>query len=146
MVWQAALALALASGPAATPINLVCTGSVGKDKEIGTIGSLLAGQTTVQRVESADAVLFTIQPDGGEAKLPKPMQSSYKEPVRENWFRLIEVKQDQDEIAGKIRLHGMYKPKFRLNRLTGQVSIEGSIANFSGTCEPYDPATVQRKF
>jgi hypothetical protein len=56
------------------------------------------------------------------------------------------VATSDNEITGMVRIHAMNKLKFRLDRLSGVVTIDGPLANFSGRCEPYDPATVVRKF
>lgn len=128
-------------------INLMCIGAASKDQEIGTIGSLIGGESHVQRIETEDSVSFRIEADNtGEARIPKRLQSTYKEREHDGWFPLVSVVQAQDEITGQVRLHGMYKPRFRLDRLTGVVTMSGSLGSFSGHCEAYDPATVQRKF
>jgi hypothetical protein len=141
------IAAALVSTPAlADPISLICNGNSAKDQQVGDFWSSMAGENKVQRVEQMDSVILSITDDGGEAQLPKRMISSYREPLRGNWFKLIEVRQGDDIITGKIRIHGMNKPRFDLNRMTGTIAINGQLATFSGRCEPYDPATVQRKF
>lgn len=142
-------ALLLTASLDAQPISLMCVGSSLKDETVGGALDLLAGNGRTERVASEDSLLFTINSDGsGEARLPKRMQSPYREPIkgRPGWFRLIEVSQDADEIAGKIRIHSMNKPQFRLDRLTGVATVHGQLADFSGRCEPYDPARVERKF
>jgi hypothetical protein len=133
------------SPPAA--INLICIGQSAKDQEIGTVGSLLSGESHVSRVEVQDSVKFNINPDNsGSAFLPKRLQSTYKEANPDGSFRIVNVMRAQDEMSGKVRLHGMNKPTFRLDRLTGLVTISGSLGSFSGRCEPYDPAAMIRKF
>jgi hypothetical protein len=126
----------------------MCTGSALKDERVGDALDLLGGTARTERVASEDSVLFNIDGESGEARLPRRMQSAYKEPIkgRPGWFRLIEVRQTDDEITGKVRIHGINKPQFRLDRLSGVVTIHGQIADFSGRCEAYDPATVQRRF
>lgn len=151
MVWKAALVIGMMAAPAIAAddgtIDLICVGTASKDQEVGTIGSLLSGESNVQRVDSADSVRFHLTPsDTGTALLPKRLQSAYKEANDDGSFPLLKVARTRDEITGQIRLHAMYKPKFRLDRISGIVTITGTIADFSGKCEPYDPATVQRKF
>ena len=137
----------VAEAPPLPALHLICTGTASKDQEVGTALDFLADNARTERVGTADSISFTINGDDtGEARLPRRLQSAYKEPVRENWFRLINVKRDADEITGQVRLHGMYKPMFRLDRLTGLVTLSGTLGDFSGTCQPYDPAMVERKF
>lgn len=130
---------------AAAPTHLICTGAASKEEDTETLSSLLSGTSRPERVETQDSVTFRLTDTGGEARLPKRIQSAHKED-REGWFPLVEFKRADDEITGKIRLHSMYKPRFRLDRLTGQVNINGTLGDFTGTCQPYDPATVERKF
>lgn len=144
----AILLLASAGAQATEPkaIDLICIGTASSDQSIGTISSLLAGESHVQRVGSEDSITFHIDPaNTGEARLPKRIQSAHKED-REGWFRLIEVVRAPNEITGRVRLHSMYKPKFRIDRITGLVNLSGNLGDFSGRCEAYDPATVQKKF
>jgi hypothetical protein len=107
----------------------------------------MAGNGRSERIATEDSVLFSIAGDNtGSARLPRRLQSAYKEANKDGSFRLVEVVRAESEITGKVRLHGMYKPRFRLDRLTGVATINGSLGSFSGRCEPYDPATAQRKF
>lgn len=137
----------LAAEGAASPINLICTGTALKDERVGTALDFIGGTAKTERIGTQDTVSFAIKPDStGTAHLPDRLQSPYKEANSDGSFNLIKVTQSENEIAGQIRLHASYKPKFRLNRLSGVVTINGVLGAFSGTCERYDPATVQRKF
>lgn len=133
--------------PANAPINLMCVGTALKDETVGGALDLLAGNGRSERIATEDSLFFTIASDNsGAARLPRRLQSGYKEANKDGSFRLIEVARSDTEITGKVRLHSMNKMRFRLDRLTGTVTVNGPLGDFSGRCEPYDPATVQRKF
>lgn len=137
----------IAAEAATSPINLICTGTALKDERVGTTLDFIGGTAKTERVGTQDTVSFTIEPDStGTARLPDRLQSPYKEANQDGSFTLTKVTQSENEISGQIRLHANYKPKFRLDRLSGVVTINGVLGAFSGTCERYDPATVQRKF
>jgi hypothetical protein len=155
MDWRPTIAIALAVSASAqgqppapgSALNIVCTGTALKDESVGTTLDFLAGNVRTEKVGTMDSVSFQINSDNtGTGRLPRRLQSPYREANPDGSFRLIEVVRGQDEITGKVRLHAMYKPKFRLDRITGVLTLNGSLGDFSGRCEAYDPATVQRKF
>lgn len=137
-----------AQAPAADPavINLICTGASFKDETVGSALDLMAGNGRTERVETANSISFAITGNAGTARLPRNMLSGYREANKDGSFNLVKVEVAENEITGQVRIHGMNKPRFRLDRLTGTVTIDGVLGDFSGRCEPYDPATVQRKF
>lgn len=144
------ITIAIATAATATtapPINLICTGTALKDERVGTTLDFLSGNARTERVGTQDTVRFTIGADStGTARLPARLQSPHKEANQDGSFNLMKVLQTDNEITGQIRLHANYKPKFRLDRLSGVVNVNGVLGEFSGTCERYDPATVERKF
>lgn len=143
----AADAPAVAPPAAPAPIFLVCAGTTSKDQSVGDIAALLSGSSTSQRVDLGDIVRFQINGDNtGKASVPKRIQSGYKENYKEGWFPLSSVATGPNEFSGSIRMHSMYKPKFRIDRVTGLVTIRGNLGDFSGKCEPYDPAGSTRRF
>ena len=140
------VAAALTQAPPAPTLNLVCTGTASKDERVGSTLDLLSGNAHTERVGSTDSVSFQLNPDNtGTARLPRRLQSSYKQANPDGSFNLIDVAREQDEITGRVRLHANYKPRFRLDRITGVVTLEGVIGSFSGLCQTYDPV-APRKF
>ena len=152
MIWELALALgrvgqAVPAGEPSAPINLICTGTALKDERVGSALDLVSGNGRTERVGSTDSVSFQLNPDNtGTARLPRRLQSPYREANSDGSFPLIGVVRGRDEITGRVRLHANYKPSFRLDRITGVVTLTGVLGEFSGLCETFDPATVQRKF
>lgn len=125
-------------------LNLICEGSASRDE--ASKPRLPWDTKRDKRVDYQDSVYLRLRTDNtGEAQLPKKMQSAYKE-GKEGWFPLIGVTRDPNLIEGQIRLHAMYKPRFKIDRRTGLLTISGQLGDFSGKCEPYDPNAGSRKF
>jgi hypothetical protein len=140
----AAAALAQASAPGT--LDLVCTGTATKDERVGTTFDFLSGTARTERIGATDSVRFELHPDNtGTARLPHRLYA-YAEPNPDGSFPLLGVVRGQDEITGRVRLHANYKPSFRLDRITGVVTLTGDLGEFSCRCDRYDPTTVQRKF
>lgn len=135
---------------AAAAISLICPGTAEKDGSSTTtaiVGGSVGIATSGTRVDFDDSVSFRLNEDGtGSARLPKRIQPMYKQGGKDGWFPLVNVKKTDDEITGQVRFHSMYKPRFRLDRITGQIVLTGDLGDFSGQCQAFDPATVQRKF
>lgn len=126
-------------GPAlADTTNLVCVGAVGKDATFIPNGD---------RVNFDDSVGVRIGEDGsGEVRVPKKLLPLYRDGGKDGWYPIIKLVSGRDEITGQVRMNSNYKPKLRLDRITGRITLQGALGDFSGSCEKYDPASTQRKF
>lgn len=133
----------VADGAEPVPMHLICTGSSSRDE---TVRSGLFGTGRGERINHANSLSFQLAGEDGTARLPDNMLSGYRERNKDGSFNLVRVQVSANEITGQIRIHGMNKPRFRLDRLTGVVTIDGTLGDFSGRCEAFDPATVERKF
>jgi hypothetical protein len=93
-----------------------------------------------------DQVNIEINDDNtGRIRLPRTMLP----PIHggnEGWFDLESIKKSDSEILASAGVSFINSPKVRIDRMTGLVSISGKAGSFSGECQPYDPATAQRKF
>jgi hypothetical protein len=65
---------------------------------------------------------------------------------KDGWFEVRHVKWSENEVTGTIQVNVLNSPKLRLDRLQGMIAINGKAGDFSGRCETFDPAAVQRKF
>jgi len=154
-----ALIFALASGPAiAQPddgtINLICTGS-GERMASGYTSSLewdrydhkyrtkSGVETQMRGFESA--VTLQIYGDDGRIRLPEklipPLNSGGD---HQHWWQLSDVIVGQNEIRASYRLNGLNKPRVKIDRQTGAISIKGMGQDFSGICDKVDAG--QKRF
>lgn len=65
---------------------------------------------------------------------------------KDGWFALKALATNDREITATVPLNFLSAPKLRLDRISGQIEIEGAKGFFSGQCESYNPARTVRKF
>lgn len=136
-----------ASVASAGPINLICQGTAEVDASTTSYGSRIGLVTTNGTASLDDSVGVRINDDNtGEMRLPRRMLPPVRTRNNNGWFPMIAVAQAPDEITGQVRLNQYNKPRVRLDRITGAIRVDGPLGDFSGRCQPFDPATVQRKF
>jgi hypothetical protein len=135
-------------------INLICTGR-GDKMESGYTSTLewdrydhkyrtrSGVQTEMRGFESA--VTVQIQDEDGRIRLPQklipPLNSGGD---HQHWWQLTDVIVGENEIRASYRLNGLNKPRLRIDRRTGEITIKGTGQDFSGTCDKVDPG--QRRF
>ncbi|WP_076070315.1 hypothetical protein [Sphingomonas montana] len=135
-------------------INLVCTGR-GEKLQSGYVNTLewdrydhryrsrSGVQSEMRGFESA--VTLQIYDNDGRIRLPQklipPLNSGGD---HQHWWQLDNISVGNDEIRASYRLNGLNKPKVRIDRQTGVITIKGTGQDFSGTCERIDPG--QRRF
>ncbi len=62
------------------------------------------------------------------------------------WFSINDLWVNEDEITGVVRINGLNKPKLRVDRRSGQLSIEGGLSEFNGQCELARSGGEARRF
>lgn len=136
------------------PLFLVCLGTGSANRVSTTYGSAYDnrgnsawGQAVSRReVPFDDQVNIELSSDaGGRVRMPRAMLPVVRGGDN-GWFKISDVKRTDSEITGTIGVNFMNKPKLRLDRLTGSISISGKAGDYSGVCQPYDPTTAARKF
>jgi hypothetical protein len=154
LVFAMALSSLLPTPAIAQSLHLVCVG--GGEGNRATVSSAYGqdnhgnsawGQVIGQRaVPFDDQVNIELNDDGaGRVRMPRVMLP----PLHggsDGWFSLKSIKRTDDEITGTVQVNFINSPKLRLDRTTGRISIAGKAGNYSGECQPYNPATVVRKF
>jgi hypothetical protein len=158
LIMAAAVSVALLAPVAAQAqddaLNLICFGT----------GAKLEGQPTntlewdrydhkyrvkngyeTQMRDFETAVTVQIQGNDGRIRLPKklvpPINSGGDD---QHWWQLDDVRVTGDTIDAGYRLNGMNKPKIKIDRTTGAISIKGFGQNFTGRCDKADAG--QRRF
>jgi hypothetical protein len=150
----------LLAGPASAQggddeaINLVCSGQ-GEKLGSGYVNTLewdrydhkyrvRSGVQTEMR-GFGSAVTLQIYGNDGRIRLPEklipPLHSGGD---HQHWWQLEDVIVGSDEIRASYRLNGLNKPKLRIDRQTGVITIKGTGQDFSGTCDKVDAG--QRRF
>lgn len=137
----------------AQSLHLICAGGGAASKpqadrvySVGPYGES-AGATVVTRRDSpfSDSVNVEISGQSGRIRLPRTMLP----PIHggsEGWFELTDLRVGEHVITASAKVNFMNRPKVRIDRLTGAISIDGKVGQFSGQCSAYDPAAVRRRF
>ena len=136
------------------PIHLVCGGGGVDRRQAPSSAYAVGGGGSVSVVGSREvsegyADQVNVQLDGptGKVRIPR----SLLPPIRggadeQGYWRLRDIRYTATEITGRVKFNFLYGASVRIDRTTGHIQISGREGNFSGTCEPYDPAQVQRRF
>lgn len=146
-------------------INLVCggAGSANKSDVINAYGSnngsiIGSGggfatyqgnsQATVVGTRSQafqDQVAIEISPNSGRLRMPRVMLPIFRG-GKNGWFKLTDIAYSPREITATISVNFMNRPKLRLDRYTGAVSISGKAGDYTGQCKSFDPDRTRRAF
>jgi hypothetical protein len=77
-----------------------------------------------------------VEISGGTAriKLPRPMQPLLSGD-NDGWFPVEGFFMNANEITGTVRINFLNKPKLRIDRNSGMITIEGGLGDFTGQCD-----------
>jgi hypothetical protein len=140
----------------ATPegrLQLTCRGggTANKQDTRSAYGSDNSGNSAWATVQGRRAEGFEDQVDlwidGGEGRvrLPRTMLPPFRG-GEDGWFKLNDIEMGDAAIIASAAVNFMNKPKLRVDRRTGVISIDGKAGHYVGQCEKVDPATELRKF
>jgi hypothetical protein len=133
----------------AAELNLVCRGAGSATRQnnaslFGDGGSVF-GSIGKRDVDFEDQVNLWLEGDVGSLRMPRSMLPTIRG-GKDGWFELRNVESDEHEITATVAVSILNKPKLRLDRYTGAVSISGKSGDYTGMCEMFDPAAVERRF
>lgn len=152
MIISLLFALQVASDPQS--IHLICVGAGTAARLTSTYGTAYDsrgnsawGQVVSRRdTPFDDQVNIDIGSEGqGRIRMPRAMLPIVRG-GKDGWFELGSIKMTDSEIIGTAQVNFMNKPRVRLDRITGTISISGKAGDYSGQCQAYDPAATPRKF
>lgn len=142
----------VAAAPTPFALNLICEGDGTQAKPSASYGSFYSngrwanGHVTRMEPESFhDAVRIEIAGDGGRVRIPQFMLPKIRG-GHEGWMNLKKVDVKQDEIDAQATINFANTAKIRIDRITGVMSLGVLAGNFTGQCQSYDPAKIQRAF
>jgi hypothetical protein len=55
------------------------------------------------------------------------------------WYPIDGLDMTDKAITGVVHINVFNQPKFRIDRMTGKLSLSGGLADFSATCSAIDP-------
>ena len=121
-------------------LNLVCVGA-GSATRTSSVGWL----TLERDADFEDQVNLWLEGEEGSLRMPRSMLPRIRGGA-DGWFGLSNVESSEHEITATIRVSIINKPKLRLDRYTGAISISGKSGDYNGQCEKFDPVEVERAF
>ncbi len=148
-----ALVIIVTTPASADTLHLVCLGAGSANRPTSDSvyaydnnGSSAWGESIGQRtVPFDDQVNIELDEASGKIRMPRAMLPPLHG-GEGGWFAIKSIKRSDTEITGTIQVNIINSPKLRLDRVTGRVAINGKSGDYSGECQPYDPASVERKF
>lgn len=97
------------------------------------------------RVGFEDQLQLWVEGEEGRVRMPPSMLPAIRG-GEDGWFKLGSIEESDSEIRATVKVNVINNPKLRLDRLAGTISLSGKAGNYSGRCEKFDPAKVQRRF
>ena len=137
----------------AESLSLSCEGTGSRPAAASTTGFAYSnGQmatvtgTTYYEVQSTDRVTVEIAGDSGRIRVPLTMIPLVQGGGQDGWWKLDHLLVSDTEITGSFSLNFLNKPRVRIDRRDGSISIHGLSHSFQGECEKFDPDAASRKF
>lgn len=153
-IFAALLSVAILVQPAhAEHLNLVCRGN-GEASRSSTSsvssrdadGNVTTGTvSTPYSVGFSDQVKLEVDGIAGKIRVPRSMLPVFHGGAG-GLFDLKNVLVTDRDVTASIAINAVQHPKLRLDRVTGNITIDGKVGHFNGECQPYDPEVVQRRF
>ncbi len=92
-----------------------------------------------------DQVALFVQGGEGRIRMPRAMLPTLRG-GEDGWFKLGNLEIKPNEITATVRVNFMNKPKLRIDRYTGAISISGKAGDYSGRCQHFVPEETKRQF
>ena len=110
-------------------------------------GSASGSATAYSRAQSPDRLVIEIDQQGSRIRVPTTIIPPLHGGGKDGWWTLTDVNISDSEISGRFSLNPINKPRVRIDRRTGDLSIEGfGKTGFRGACEKFEPSPAERKF
>lgn len=141
------LAAAQADGGGDKPIRLRCDGKTNLLVQHNSFRSLKSGgvstTTTYGRRRDEERVLFEMVDGAARLHLPSALVTAVHSGDTDGWWPVSDLRVTDDAISGRLRLNIVNKPSFRIDRVNGDIELNG-LMPFRGQCE--STAGEARKF
>lgn len=137
----------------AADLHLVCSGGGTANKHHSSSvyaqnnqgNSAWGTVNSTREVGFGDQVNFDMVGDEARLRMPRSML-----PVihggDDGYMTVKSLKVSAREITGTVAVNPINSPKVRIDRMTGQISINGKAGAYSGQCQAYDPHDVKPQF
>ena len=92
-----------------------------------------------------DQVSLYLTSEEGRVRMPRTMLPVIRG-GEDGWFKLKNISIGEREITASVAVNVFNNPKLRVDRYTGAISISGKAGDYSGMCQRYKPAEMERQF
>ena len=144
-IWTAGLLIwaSVAGAHAEAPIRLRCDGTAAGVRERTSFLASGRASTSYSSSRYRERVLFEMADGAARIHLPKSLVTTVNSGGDEGWWPVTDLKVTDDAISGRFRINIVNKPNFRIDRINGDIDMEG-FQPFRGQCE--NNAGAERKF
>lgn len=94
-------------------------------------------QTQVRRPFKGNGTV-EISSGMGRMRIPEPMIPAIGSGDGNGWYPIEKLSVTDREFTGVVRINFMNQPKFRIDRMTGKLSMSGGLSEFSADCAAAD--------
>ncbi|WP_341675898.1 hypothetical protein [Niveibacterium sp. SC-1] len=107
------------------------------DHKSHSIDKTTAGSTTVRKPVSG-----SVSVEMGEGFVRLKFPGALVPPLsdgKDAWYSLNDASVSEREISGSVKFNFMNKPKVRIDRVGGQLTLSSGFADFAAVCAVVDP-------
>jgi hypothetical protein len=95
-------------------------------------------QTQTRRPFSGNGTV-EISSGTGRMRIPDPMIPALMSGDTGGWYPIEDLFTNDREITGIVRINMLNKPKMRIDRMTGKLSMSGGLSDFAADCRAVEP-------
>jgi hypothetical protein len=95
--------------------------------------------TTPTRRPFSGTGVIEIKTGTARMRVPDPMIPALMSGNTEGWYPIESLVMNDKEITGVVHINFLSQPKFRIDRMTGKLSLSGGAGDFAGDCNAIDP-------
>jgi hypothetical protein len=114
-----------------TTVNQFQPGQAGHN-QVGVV-------TTPTRRPFSGTGMLEIKMGTARMRVPDPMIPALMSGDNGGWYPIENLDMNDKEITGVVHINFLSQPKFRIDRMTGSISLSGGVGDFAGSCNAIDP-------
>jgi hypothetical protein len=130
------------AAPSGAAIDLFCRGNgdrfVTTQTKVRQVDGSVKTLTNSGRIPFTSAIRIKVANGTGQALIPNEMLAD-DDP--RGWHAIKKLAVTNESVNGKVYFNWLFSPVMSLDRRSGVLRINGSMANFTGRCTAYDPRT-----
>lgn len=130
-------------------LNLICSGGGSATRQNNAQlfggGDSISGIIGQRDVAFQDEVRIWVDDNSGGLRMPRSMLPTLRG-GKDGWFHLKHVETSDSEITATVAVSIINRPKMRIDRYTGALSLSGKAGDYAATCQKFDSVAAERAF